>query len=82
MGEKGHNAYKKSRWNVPWGSERQGLDKKEGGQESWKRSRLKRKGRETKIRSRFKFDIFESNGICRSVELSSKDFGSQIKQCQ
>ncbi|GFT72076.1 hypothetical protein TNCV_2715431 [Trichonephila clavipes] len=29
-GEKGHKAYKKSRGNVPLGSERQGLDKKEG----------------------------------------------------
>ncbi|GFU95767.1 hypothetical protein TNCV_4889561 [Trichonephila clavipes] len=29
-GESRQESYKKSRWNVPWGSEKQGLDKKEG----------------------------------------------------
>ncbi|GFS47031.1 hypothetical protein TNCV_2988471 [Trichonephila clavipes] len=37
--EKRHESYKKNRGNVPWGSEKQGVDKKEGGQESCKRSR-------------------------------------------
>ncbi|GFX02436.1 hypothetical protein TNCV_2286021 [Trichonephila clavipes] len=45
-GENRHDSYKKKRWNVPLGSERQGLVKKEGKnrQESYKKSRWKGKG--------------------------------------
>ncbi|GFU14330.1 hypothetical protein TNCV_3491401 [Trichonephila clavipes] len=70
-GEKGQESYKKSHWNVPWGSERQGGDKKEGD-----KSHIKRVVGKEKVETKQQKDgvVFVSNEMV--FDLNERVFNS------